>query len=514
MNLSRFPEYPITKTEMKNNTITILALLMSALLLQGCTAQLENFELTIPQTSVQERTHQLLLESMTKSAESNALKKAFSLLNETHDVSKVAVMLKKNCPNDGWSLFIQAEILARTETSSNAKECENLYRSAHFRGILPATVAYGQLLQKKGGQENQTAAVQCFERACSQNNPDGCYELGRCYELGLGVATDIVRAFKLYTRAANGGNHRAMAKMIAAPFYGDVFANGSYDDSEDFTPVEFLKWGDELVSQGYPIGIWASICVSGLQAWNKKDAKHEAGINPEFLKAISPFVRNWIVEDSMGLPKSIRHPGFSTTLVVFDDGRPQKRYKNGAEIVQYCLVEMVLGAEVKNAIRQLNEGRVSDSDAERILLDSEEIISFLEKLSQKPTLNDWYKERAGLWEVMCFGEDESLGSLKKNLSKARANFTLQMQQKNENQVRRQREERAKELNRHQATCSANRKLVETAIQKALQGGIEPKSLAELVQKGYLSKTIRCPAGNEDYSIDFSRIDPIVCPNGH
>lgn len=64
------------------------------------------------------------------------------------------------------------------------------------------------------------------------------------------------------------------------------------------------------------------------------------------------------------------------------------------------------------------------------------------------------------------------------------------------------------------TCRGNMLMIEQAISRARFNGDSFGSVQDLVNGGYLTREVRCPANrNEDYTID-SETGLVSCPSGH
>ena len=76
-----------------------------------------------------------------------------------------------------------------------------------------ALMAIGSFACADGLGEGQTAleyrdyakAAEAFARSCDGGNAKGCFELGRLYENGDGMAQNKYRASSLYAQACRGG---------------------------------------------------------------------------------------------------------------------------------------------------------------------------------------------------------------------------------------------------------------------------------------------------------------------
>ena len=52
------------------------------------------------------------------------------------------------------------------------------------------------------------------------NNPNGMYQVGYCYYLGIGVEIDMHKAFMYYLRSAEAGNSMGIRKTAVCYKYG------------------------------------------------------------------------------------------------------------------------------------------------------------------------------------------------------------------------------------------------------------------------------------------------------
>jgi len=70
---------------------------------------------------------------------------------------------------------------------------------------LPATAQQAEALHN---QKRYVEAKPLLEQACSANNADACFYLGKMFGEALGVPLDYARAATFYTRACDGGNEK------------------------------------------------------------------------------------------------------------------------------------------------------------------------------------------------------------------------------------------------------------------------------------------------------------------
>jgi hypothetical protein len=90
------------------------------------------------------------------------------------------------------------------------------YRAAADQGYAEAQNSVGSGLQ---AEKRYAEALPWYEKAAAQNHALAINSLAYLYDLGLGVAQDRQRAFKLYAKAADLGEAQAMwniANMLGA----------------------------------------------------------------------------------------------------------------------------------------------------------------------------------------------------------------------------------------------------------------------------------------------------------
>jgi TPR repeat protein len=91
----------------------------------------------------------------------------------------------------------------------------NWYTQAVARGNVQAMNYLGLMNRDglTGESANYVQALKLFNMAAQRDNPEGYFNLGYMYQMGLGVATDYQRAIALYTKAADLGNKYAMNNL-------------------------------------------------------------------------------------------------------------------------------------------------------------------------------------------------------------------------------------------------------------------------------------------------------------
>ena len=99
-------------------------------------------------------------------------------------------------------------------------EAYSYFHDAANQGHVQAQVQMGKFCELgKGGSDNRfrdplfpdecliqlEEAAKWYMKAAEQNDAEGCLNLGRCYEQGIGLPRDMVKARRCYSRAANKG---------------------------------------------------------------------------------------------------------------------------------------------------------------------------------------------------------------------------------------------------------------------------------------------------------------------
>jgi len=90
-----------------------------------------------------------------------------------------------------------------TGIDRNEEEAGKGLGEAVGRNHAPAQVRMGQLLLT-GEDAKAAEAVEWFRKAAEQEDAEGQYELGRCYENGTGVDTDVGQAQRQLAATAVG----------------------------------------------------------------------------------------------------------------------------------------------------------------------------------------------------------------------------------------------------------------------------------------------------------------------
>ncbi|MDM5181732.1 TonB family protein [Massilia sp. DJPM01] len=107
------------------------------------------------------------------------------------------------------------------------------FRKGAAQGYAPSQAFYGGLLMKGVSPEWIEHGLALVRKAAAQNDVQGQFLLGRCYENGNGVARDVAQAAALYEQAALNGSKPAQESIAAMYEQGRGVAAD---------PVKAAKW--------------------------------------------------------------------------------------------------------------------------------------------------------------------------------------------------------------------------------------------------------------------------------
>ncbi|MDD2369221.1 MAG: hypothetical protein PHQ90_07965 [Sulfuricurvum sp.] len=94
------------------------------------------------------------------------------------------------------------------------KKVLKIVSSLMVAGVISSCYADSYTDGKKAFEEKMySKSVEAFTQACSENNFKGCYELGKMYENGMGVAQNKYEAGTLYAQACRGGESLGCSNM-------------------------------------------------------------------------------------------------------------------------------------------------------------------------------------------------------------------------------------------------------------------------------------------------------------
>lgn len=99
-------------------------------------------------------------------------------------------------------------------TLASSKEAFKWYQSAHKHGLSEATTNMAiAMLDGCGTKRRPLKAVAHLRKAAAMGDPKGLFNLGKCFDEGVGVAMDIASAMEYYIRAAALGNRCANQRL-------------------------------------------------------------------------------------------------------------------------------------------------------------------------------------------------------------------------------------------------------------------------------------------------------------
>lgn len=142
------------------------------------------------------------------------------------------------------------------------------YKRAAELGSPWAQFYLGRILQASGVDQDEVEAFMLFKAAAKQENPNAMVELGRCYEWGLGVSKDRLKALELFKKATLLGNTDAALagaqacekrdKALGYWFHQKAFDLGHFPScaplAEMYRDGEFAKRDYKLAKSLYEFG--------------------------------------------------------------------------------------------------------------------------------------------------------------------------------------------------------------------------------------------------------------------
>ncbi|MDM8565666.1 CHAT domain-containing protein [Candidatus Halobeggiatoa sp. HSG11] len=191
---------------------------------------------------------------------------------------------------------------------------------------IKTMVACGDAYRKgeNGFPQNYGGAVELYEKAANEGNPDALTNLGNMYEKGLGVDKNEVEAAKLYERAATDHNH-SIASLKLGKLYDDGrgvekdiskaryffqraadFHNLSADNTKDFIE-QLLELAKHDANAQYELGL---LYEQGLivakdekeaMKWFRKAAKQGHEKAKKFIKILNSE-KKYLYTDSSKIP--------------------------------------------------------------------------------------------------------------------------------------------------------------------------------------------------------------------
>ncbi|MBM1690704.1 tetratricopeptide repeat protein [Sulfitobacter geojensis] len=122
------------------------------------------------------------------------------------------------------------------------EDIRELYVRACMKGDAEGCTLAGQLMVLNGfdgGEHEEVSIAKLFADGCSGGHLGGCVELGKRYNLGLGVDRDPERALSIFVDACNKGDVEACFPASALSI-----AQGAMTDGSQANPIHGSSCGD------------------------------------------------------------------------------------------------------------------------------------------------------------------------------------------------------------------------------------------------------------------------------
>lgn len=100
--------------------------------------------------------------------------------------------------------------------------------------------------------EEYSKSMSWARKASQNNNPLACYMLGRLYNEGLGVESDMKEALKWFEKAADNGDADAQNLL------GNAYANGDFVEQDKQKAFDYYQ---KAAAQGHSDGMWNLACA-------------------------------------------------------------------------------------------------------------------------------------------------------------------------------------------------------------------------------------------------------------
>lgn len=112
-------------------------------------------------------------------------------------------------------------------------------------------------------QKNYSEAYKLFKRSSEMGNADAMYQLGLCYNRGVGTDFDYKQAFAWVKRAAEAGNLQAMATL------GDLYCEGTGIDQNFTEAIKSYKIAVKGGIDGIDFKLGNAILLQHESNWNE-----------------------------------------------------------------------------------------------------------------------------------------------------------------------------------------------------------------------------------------------------
>lgn len=154
--------------------------------------------------------------------------------------------IKEDFNNEAEALFNRAQQNRNGDKDSYIK---NLRDAAEF-GSVNAQINLGINLLKSGSVRNENEGFRWLVLAAKSSNAIAFYNVGLCYEKGIGIPMDKDKAIEYYRKAAMMGNAKSQYKL------GIYYILESITDNGDYGDLSIARhWLRLSAEQGYKLAI-------------------------------------------------------------------------------------------------------------------------------------------------------------------------------------------------------------------------------------------------------------------
>jgi TPR repeat protein len=143
------------------------------------------------------------------------------------------------------SLMSLAQVDLSSLSGDESREAYMRARSAAETGSAFAMCLCARWPDTHGrGKPTDNERYTWAERAAATKYPPGLFELGLCFEKGIGVPRDLAKARELYEESSTGGFGLASHRL------GTAYVDGQFGEMDARKAVDFMKLA---VEQGEPL---------------------------------------------------------------------------------------------------------------------------------------------------------------------------------------------------------------------------------------------------------------------
>ena len=138
-----------------------------------------------------------------------------------------------NNKSDNFNFYEKGINYYKTRNYQNAFKMFNL---AIDKGNVQALTEVGRCYELGlGVEKNLNKAVEYYEKAVAKDDPKGLYQLGICFLYGNGISKDINQALACLIKSSNHGFTKATFEL------GYIYAKGIVVKKDDFEAVKYFE---------------------------------------------------------------------------------------------------------------------------------------------------------------------------------------------------------------------------------------------------------------------------------